>query len=93
MRVKHFAGYGCVEAKKIDKYVDNEGYTIVRINVSGEHEWGLTPYTDADTVRWLLPRFDKSAKDLYPWDVEVYTKWQGMPKDTIGYMFKYKIER
>lgn len=93
MRVKHFSGYGSVEAKKIDKYVDNEGYTVLRVNVSGEHEWGLCPSMEDDAVRWLLPRFDKSAKDLNPWDVEVCEMWHGLPMDTVGYLFKYKIER
>lgn len=91
MRIKHFAGYGCVNAKKVSKTVDNEGYTVMRIDVSGEHEWGLTPYTDDVAVRWLLTRFDKQTAYIDPWSVEVYEKWQGMPKDTIGYMFKYKV--
>ena len=91
MRIKHFAGYGSVEAKKIDKYTDADGYTILRVIVKGEHERGLCPYMEEDAVRWLVPRFDKSAKNLRPWDAEVYTIWHGMPKDTLGYLFKYKV--
>lgn len=92
MRVKHFAGYGCVEAKKIDKYVDEDGYTVTRVRVIGDHEWGLCPYIMTDAIKWLLPRFDKAVKDGL--EVAVGYEWLwGLPTDGIDYIFKYKIER
>lgn len=92
MRVKHFAGYGSVEAKKIDKRTDGEGYTVMRVRVIGDHEQGLCPYILTDSIRWLLPRFDKTVKDGCSVSVGYEWLW-GLPTDGIDYIFKYKIER
>ena len=96
MRIKHFAGYGSVEAKKYGKAIDLDGYTILHIGVSGKHECGLVPSWDDVAVRWLLPRFDKEAWKEYPWiDVEVSHEWVSTEawEDKVEYMFRYKIER
>jgi hypothetical protein len=49
MKIKHFAGYGCVEAKKISlnrtTLIDDYGCAIdaviLKVRVTGFHEWGL----------------------------------------------------
>lgn len=63
MRIKHWQGYGTVTAKKISKTMEN-GETVLVIKVSGNHEWGLVRDDAYDLKRWLIDRFDKSAKDL-----------------------------
>ena len=64
MKIKHFSGYGTVEAKKIKKSVKN-GITSMHIQVKGNHECGLEPpYIDNyDVFNWLLKRFDRSVTD------------------------------
>lgn len=72
MRIKHFAGYGTIDAKKVSK-VDNGETTILTVLVTGDHEQGLYPaymvpgsvdrFSDATIKKWLLERFDKRTKD------------------------------
>ena len=54
MKVKHWAGYGCVEAECLAR-----SEAIVIIKVKGNHEQGLLPrYFDSrDWDRWLGKRF------------------------------------
>ena len=68
MKLKHFAGYGTINAKKISK-VTHDGVTILSILVTGDHEQGLVPaYISASgdytMKKWLIDRFDKSVKDV-----------------------------
>ena len=59
MKIKHFAGYGCVEAKRIQ----NKSCTL-HVRVSGLHERGLRRDDMYDLFNWLVKRFDKSLKDV-----------------------------
>lgn len=54
MRVKHWAGYGCVNAKCLRRTAK-----AVSIEVTGNHECGLEPYyfDNRDWERWLGKRF------------------------------------
>ena len=54
MKVKHWAGYGCIEAKKLNDYGSH-----VKVLVSGNHEQGLEPryFDNRDWERWLGKRF------------------------------------
>lgn len=69
MKVKHFAGYGSVEAKKISKTTSTnilgEKVTTLKIQVKGNHEWGLVRGFSYDLYNWLIKRFDKDVKDYY----------------------------
>lgn len=58
MRIKHWAGYGCIEGKKISTSRRN-GKRYATIELSGNHEQGLMPrYFDfRDWERWLGKRF------------------------------------
>ena len=63
MKIKHFAGYGSVNAVKVkDK-------TCLHIRASGNHERGLEPYDDYDVWHWLVMRFKKGTtfEDYYTW--------------------------
>lgn len=90
MRIKHFAGYGCVNAKKI-KYETKDGITTLIINVSGDHEYGLKPYIIEDSIQWLAIRYDKNIINI-PWYniyIDINNNY-GMPCDTLTYTFKYR---
>lgn len=76
MRIKHWQGYGCLEAKKLGdvtyktgEYVrTSEGVfhapRVVQIRVIGEHEWGLDRHDDRyDCYNWLLKRFVKDVAE------------------------------
>lgn len=76
MRVKHFAGYGCVDIKKIsDKKCKSETWVamgnqkcikprIVEVKVTGDHECGLnrSEYY-SDCYNWLLKRLCKGTEE------------------------------
>lgn len=65
MKIKHFAGYGCVNAVKsrYTKFTDVFGRKCIQmtISVSGNHEWGLVREDKYDLYNWLVKRFDKSV--------------------------------
>lgn len=82
MRIKHFSGYGSVNAKKVlvQKGVNEygEAHTLLIIDVAGDHERGLIPYIKSDAAAWLLKYFDKpAAAALRPWACNVETKYTG----------------
>ena len=102
MRIRHFAGYGCVNAKKIyDKsYKDGEYVAcskniyhaprIVKIEVAGEHECGLDRSDYLwDCYEWLLKRFCKDVKREDVLDVD-YQEIYG--EDKADYYFVVKGE-
>lgn len=60
MKIKHFAGYGCVNAKKVSKTI-KDGIVTMTIEVSGNHEWGLRRDDTYDCYNWLLEKFDKKV--------------------------------
>ena len=67
MKVKHFAGYGCVDISKVSerKFTTEFGEEKkeLRIKVKGNHERGLVRDDDFDAFNWLVKRFDKSVTD------------------------------
>lgn len=58
MKIKHWQGYGCVDAKKVSRTDD----TLV-IHVWGMHEYGLERTDEYDVFEWLVSKFDKTRKD------------------------------
>ena len=66
MRIKHFQGYGFVNAKKERSYTrTNEYYEkekVLVIHVWGNHEWGIERNDTYDIFNWLVTRFDKSVE-------------------------------
>lgn len=88
MKIKHFAGYGTVEAKKMP----NNGATL-HIRVSGNHEWGLRRDDEYDLFNWLIKRFDKSIPDYATWHrmrpiIEIHEGWN-VETDYCDYYFTY----
>lgn len=99
MKIKHFAGYGSVDAKKISKLsytnVYDEKVTILRVQVKGNHEWGLVRKDSYDLYNWLVKRFDKSVKDYYSIQLDYsydtdYIKENGLDVEVCQYCFTYK---
>lgn len=65
MKVRHFAGYGSVEVKKVSKktiimneYGDKK--TEMVLSVKGNHEWGLVRNDIYDVRRWIFNKFEKN---------------------------------
>lgn len=59
MKIKHWQGYGTVNAEKVSKKTAG-GITTLVVRVSGNHEWGLIRDDEYDLKTWLVKRFDKS---------------------------------
>jgi len=73
MKIKHFSGYGTVNAfKKQSKKKDNFRYVIVE--VQDNHEMGLErPFFDPYTIHnWIGKRFAKGHTDLDLLKYEVF---------------------
>lgn len=96
MKIKHWQGYGCVTAKKVSKTVKN-GVTKLVVRVTGNHEWGLVREDKYDLKRWLIDRFDKSAKDVNPYSIEYkyvdgYERTaDGIDEEYCEYTFAYEV--
>ena len=97
MRIKHFAGYGSVEAKKVSKTTFTNEYgekkTKLVVRVKGNHEWGLVRDDIYDVKRWL---FDKFEKNFLGEDYEIsmsvvddYVKENGLDVEVAVYTFVY----
>ena len=61
MKIKHWAGYGTVTAKKMP----NDGATL-HVRVRGDHECGIhrDEWDASGLYRWLVQKFDKNAPDI-----------------------------
>jgi len=58
MKLKHWAGYGCINARKVKSEKD-----LLVVEVRGEHECGLVRDDKYDVFNWLVKRFDKKHTD------------------------------
>ena len=88
MKIKHWQGYGTVEAKKMPA----NGATL-HIRVSGNHEWGLRRDDEYDLFNWLIRKFDKSIPDYATWHrmrpiIEIREGWN-VETDYCDYYFTY----
>lgn len=62
MKIKHWQGYGAVSAKKTS-LVKKDGVAVLKVTVTGDHEYGIV-CTDHYTLgNWLVKRFDKSFEN------------------------------
>lgn len=74
MKIKHWQGYGSVQAKKVSKTTKGDKVTLV-IEVKGNHEWGLVVFDNYDAKGWLFDRFEKNFKgDEYDMDISIESK-------------------
>ena len=72
MKIKHFQGYGSVQAKKLSKTTIGNKTKLV-VEVKGNHEWGLVRDDIYDAKRWLFDRFEKNFNGN-DYDIEMTIK-------------------
>ena len=97
MKIKHFAGYGSVEAKKVSKTAFKDEYgekkTKLVVSVKGDHEWGLVRDDIYDAKRWLFDRFEKNfSGNIYDIRMTIkddYINENGMYVEVATYTFVY----
>jgi hypothetical protein len=97
MKVKHFSGYGSVEAKKISKKSIVNRYdekkTELVLRVKGNHECGLVRNNIYDVRRWLFNRFEKNFQGQdYEINMSInddYIKENGLDVEVATYTFVY----
>lgn len=73
MKIKHFAGYGSVNARKISEVKVTTNIKRVVIKVIGNHERGLYRNDHYDVFHWLVTRFCKDCQNersIYHIDIE-----------------------
>ena len=76
MKIKHWQGYGCVNAKKISMTTNSDGKTVLKVQVTGNHEYGIETNDDYKVNNWLIKRFDKTANNPRYIDVQTKTSFQ-----------------
>ena len=94
MKIKHFAGYGSVQARKVSKTTSG-GRTKLVVEVKGNHEWGLVRDDIYDVRRWLFNRFEKNFNgEDYDIDMDIkdgYVQENGLDVEVAIYTFEYNI--
>lgn len=94
MKIKHWQGYGCVNATKCKDSLPS----MLHIRVEGNHEWGIVLEDEYDLYNWLVKRFDRTVPDYPDWHrsrpiIEVRPNWRTDPAlgsvDTCDYYFTY----
>lgn len=63
MKLKHWQGYGAIDARRTEFRMNQDGTNTVVIKVTGRHEYGLVQDDVYDVHRWLLKRFAKDCPD------------------------------
>lgn len=92
MKIKHFAGYGSVQAKKVSKTKIGDKTKLV-VEVKGNHEWGIVRNDIYVVRRWLFDKFEKNFKGEY-YDIAMsvqndYVSENGMDVEVATYTFIY----
>ncbi len=92
MKIKHWQGYGTIDAKKIS-IKNNNNHTTLHVRVSGNHECGLRRDDEYDLFNWLVKRFDKSLTDYLEWHKKrpqiTITEDYSSNVETCDYIFVY----
>ena len=92
MKIKHFAGYGSVQAKKVSKTTCGDKKKLV-VEVKGNHEWGLVRDDIYDVKRWLFNRFEKNfTGNDYDINMDIkddYVNENGLDVEVATYTFIY----
>ena len=93
MKIKHWQGYGTVNAVKESRTV-RDGVVTLTIKVTGNHEWGLVRDDEYDLINWLVKRFDKSFKGnrvRYGYE-SGYSRNGNIDEEYCRYQFQYMEE-
>ena len=67
MKIKHWQGYGSVNAQKTSMTTSN-GITKLCIHVTGNHEYGIHLEDSYDLFNWLVRKFDKKYTSFAEWN-------------------------
>lgn len=99
MRIKHFSGYGTVNAIKIEKKVVNKTTlyveNLLKVKVTGNHERGLTRSFDDPYLiyNWIVKRFERKPVDFLTVEYSVinnqYETIDGIETETAVYIIRY----
>lgn len=63
MKLKHWQGYGTIEARRLSNKKNPGGTKTLEVLVTGMHEYGLVRDDAYDVYRWLVKRFAKDCPD------------------------------
>jgi len=95
MRIKHFMGYGSVNAKVVEKGLKTDVANgllrkYLKINVWGNHEYGLVREDKYDINHWLVKKVAKVDIDYQQIeDID----WNTIPdidgQEAVQYIIKY----
>lgn len=96
MKLKHWQGYGSVNATKKSSKIDKTtNIKTLIIEVIGNHEYGIVRNDKYDLYNWLVKRFDKSATDerqIIDYDVHERTvTYNNKPTDCAVYTFHIRM--
>jgi hypothetical protein len=89
MRIKHWQGYGVINAKKVALNDNNDGTKTLKVHVSGNHEYGICCEDDYTIENWLVKRFDKSFNNGYIMKMDIRTSIKD-GEDIADYKIIYK---
>ena len=79
MIIKHYAGYGRVNAKRV------KDDATLHVRVSGNHEQGLYRNDLYDLYNWLVKKFDKTVPDFADWYRAARSKYDQVVEIHDGY--------
>ena len=95
MKVKHFAGYGSVNVRKLGReHTIEENGIYLLLEVRGNHEWGIKRDDIYDVVRWIGTKCDTKLTDyrqVTGMDIEEY--WDDKKKEDVCRYHIYYIEK
>lgn len=93
MRIKHYSGYGSVQAKKVSKTRVGGDKTKLIVEVKGNHERGLVRHDIFDVRKWLFDRFEKcftgGDDDISMSIYSDYVNENGLDVEVATYTFVY----
>ena len=99
MKIKHFSGYGTVNAKKIEKRVTQKttifAENLLKVKITGNHEQGLTRhfYDPYLIYNWIVKRFERKPVDFLTVEYSVinnqYETIDGIETETAVYVITY----
>ena len=91
MKIRHFAGYGSVNAVKV-----KDSSCTLHVKVTGNHEWGLVRDDEYDLFNWLVKKFDKGVTDYMAFHrtrpvIRISSGYEN-GVETCDYLFCYRKE-
>lgn len=90
MKLKHWQGYGSINATKKSRRVSGDKITLI-IEIIGNHECGIIRNDKYDLYNWLVKRFDKTVTDYRQIeDVKIHERtvtYNGKETDCAVYEF------